>query len=265
MSDRYAVMFERLASRGEGALIPFVTLGDPDLHTSRRLLEQLVDQPVDALELGFPFSDPVADGPVLQAAATRALAAGVRVSDCFALVHATRARAPNLPIGLLVYANTVVARGILRFYDEAAAAGVDSVLIADLPLDEGASFDAAAARSGVLPVYVAPPNISERRARELALRTGGYTYVTSRVGVTGDHTRADEDSLASRLGVLQRSGAPPAVVGFGIATPADVRLALDSGARGVIVGSALVRRLHAEGAVPAEYLWVLKAATVGAC
>lgn len=265
MTARYAAMFQRLHAQGEGALVPFVTLGDPDRHGSRRILETLVEQGIDALELGFPFSDPVADGPVVQAAATRALASGTSVTDCLDLVRDVRARAPELPIGLLVYANTVVARGIDAFYREAAAAGADSVLVADVPLDEGEPFDVAADASGVAPIYVAAPNLSSARAHELAHRTRGYTYVTSRPGVTGDHAWADATALAHRIDLLQQAGAPPAVVGFGISTPGDVRAAMGAGARGVIVGSALVRRIHAEGAVPTAYLRELKAATVAAC
>ncbi|MBK8250563.1 MAG: tryptophan synthase subunit alpha [Gemmatimonadetes bacterium] len=263
MTARYAAMFERLSLRGESALIPFVTLGDPDRARSRDVLAAMVEQPIDGVELGVPFSDPVADGPVLQAAATRAVASGIRVRECLDLVHELRELAPHLPIGLLVYANTVTARGVARFYREAAAVGVDSVLVADLPLDEGGPFDVAAVAAGVSPIYVAAPNLSEARVAELARRTRGYTYVTSRPGVTGDDRHADGAALAGRIAALQRSAAPPAVVGFGISTPSDVRRACDAGARGVIVGSALVRRIHEDGTVPSSYLWELKAATAG--
>jgi tryptophan synthase alpha chain len=253
-------MFRRLAARGEVALIPFVTLGDPDAGTSRRILKTLVDLDVDALELGIPFSDPVADGPVLQAAARRALASGVRLTDCLDLVRCVRARAPDLPIGLLVYANTIAARGTATFYADVAAAGADSVLVADLPLDEGEPFERAAAAAHVAPIYIAPPNLSVERTAELARRTRGYTYVTSRPGVTGDLTVNDDVTLPLRIGALERAGASPAVVGFGISTPAHVRQAREAGARGVIVGSALVRRIN-DGRVPQAYLRELKEAT----
>lgn len=261
MSDRYHTLFARLESHGAAALIPFVTLGDPDLVGSARILDDVVEAGVDALELGIPFSDPVADGPVLQAAATRALAQGVSVSDCFALVRRVRSRAPAIPIGLLVYANTVVARGIEPFYRDAADAGVDSVLVADVPLDEGAPFDAAAAQVGIAPIYIAAPNITAARTAELAGRTRGYTYVTSRPGVTGDRGPRGDVTLERRIAALGAAGAPPAVVGFGISTADDVRHAVAAGARGVIVGSALVQRIVDEGAVPVGYLRELVAAT----
>lgn len=261
MSDRYATLFARLEPSGAAALIPFVTLGDPDLVGSARVLDALVDAGVDALELGIPFSDPVADGPVLQAAAARALAHGVRVSECFGLVRRARNRAPGMPIGLLVYANTVFARGIDAFYRDAAAAGVDSVLVADVPLDEGAPFDTAAAQAGIAPIYIAAPNLTPTRAAELAARTRGYTYVTSRPGVTGERGPRADVTLERRIAALRTAGAPPAVVGFGISTADDVRHAVAAGARGVIIGSALVQRIADEGSVPAGYLRDLVAAT----
>ncbi len=242
MTDRYDRMFSVLAARGEGAFIPFVTLGDPDPGASHAVLEALVDGGADALELGLPFSDPVADGPVIQAAATRALAAGTRIAGCWELIARVRRRAPDLPIGLLVYANLVVRPGPAAFYAAAREAGVDSVLVADLPLAEAAPFEAAAIGAGIAPVLIAPPNASADRLAGIAARSRGYTYVTSRAGVTGDD-RHDQADLAERIERLRTLGAPPPVVGFGISTPAAVRAVLAAGAAGAIAGSAVVRRL----------------------
>lgn len=243
IGHRYAAMFARLGAAGEGAFIPFLTLGDPAPAISAPLLEAVIDAGADALELGMPFSDPVADGPVIQAAATRALAAGTDVATCWRLVAGTRARHGDLPIGLLVYANLVVRRGLERFYREAADAGVDSVLVADVPLAEGAPFVAAASAAGVAPVLIVPPNVGPGRLAEIAAVSRGYSYVTSRGGVTGDDRQETED-LRGRLQALIEAKAAPAVVGFGIATPGQVRSALDAGAAGVIAGSALVRRIE---------------------
>ncbi len=241
MADRYARLFAR-PGPGRSALIPFLTLGDPDVTTCREHLRLIIGSGADALELGLPFSDPVADGPVLQAAATRALAAGVRISDCLTLVREVRDAHPDLPIGLLAYANTVVHRGADVFYREVAAAGADSVLVADVPLGEATPFEIAAEAAGIATVFIAPPNASRETLLELSRRTRGYTYVTSRRGVTGAHAGA-ERTLASRISELRALGAPPPVVGFGIATSDDVRAARRAGAAGVIVGSALVDRL----------------------
>jgi tryptophan synthase alpha chain len=249
MSDRYEALFRRLAGVREGAFIPFTVLGDPSPAASAGVLEALVAGGADALELGLPFSDPVADGPVIQAAGVRALAAGTRAADCWRLVAGVRAAHPALPIGLLVYANLVARPGPARFYAAAAEAGVDSVLIADLPLGEAAPFEAAALRAGIAPVFIAPPNAGPERLAAVAARTRGYTYVTTRAGVTGD-ARRDDDGLRDRLATLRRLGAPPPVLGFGIATPDQVRSALAAGAAGAIAGSAIVRRLAEAGDDP---------------
>lgn len=257
---RYRATFSRLANAGEGAFIPFLVLGDPDPVQSARLVDAVIAAGADGLELGLPFSDPVADGPVIQAAAGRALAAGATVTGGFASIGAIRARHPEVPIGLLVYANLVVARGLERFYHDAAAAGVDSVLVADVPTDEIDPFAAAAAAAGVAPVLIAPPNADPaRRARILAV-SRGYCYLTSRAGVTGVDD-GDRRDLAGRLAGLAGDGAPP-VIGFGIATPDQVRAALGGGARGVIVGSALTR-LVADHRDDPDRMIAAVAATVG--
>jgi tryptophan synthase alpha chain len=131
--SRYAAMFERLRARGEGAFGAFVMLGDPDPRASARVLDALVKGGADMIEVGIPFSDPIADGPVIQAAAGRALASGVRTAQCFDLIAAFRRRHPDVPVGILTYANLVLARGRRAFLAGAAEAGADSLLVADLP------------------------------------------------------------------------------------------------------------------------------------
>jgi tryptophan synthase alpha chain len=260
---RYDVMFGALRRRGEVALIPFLTLGDPDPASSERLLEAVVTAGADALELGLPFSDPVADGPVIQAAASRALVGGATRAGGWELLARVRRRHPDLPIGLLVYANLTIRPGLDCFYQEAAAAGADSVLVADLPIDEAAPWVAAATRAGLAPVFIVPPNADPNRIDRIARQTRGYTYVTTRAGVTGEDHREHHD-LAARLSFIAAAGGPPAVLGFGISTPEQVRSAVAAGAGGVIVGSALARRIDAsdcDGAAVAELVRVLKAAT----
>ena len=242
---RYARMFERLRSAREGAFIPFLMLGDPDPARSLAAFRAMVRGGPDALELGLPFSDPIADGPVIQAAAARALAAGVRRRDCWDIVAQLRAERPELPLGLLVYANLVCHRGPEQFFAEAAAAGVDSVLVADLPVLESAPVADAARRAGIAPVFIAPPNADAARLRAIAGAGEGYTYVTSREGVTGADERLHRDQSAL-IAALKSLGAPPPVLGFGISRPEQVRAALAMGAEGAISGSAVVR-LVAEG------------------
>ena len=256
---RYAAMFERLAKAGEGAFIPFAMLGDPDPARSLRLVRALAQSGADALELGLPFSDPVADGPVIQAAASRALTAGVRRADCWSIVRAVRTEFPGIPIGLLVYANLVCHRDAAEFYGQAATAGVDSVLVADLPVLESAPVAEAARAAGIAPVFIAPPNADDARLAAIAAAGEAYTYVTSRQGVTGTDERLQrgQAGLITRLVAL---GAPPPVLGFGIATAEHVRTALSMGAAGAISGSAVVR-LAADGGDVSRFVREMKAAT----
>lgn len=256
---RYAAMFERLRAEGRGAFIPFAMLGDPNPPQSLTLLRTLAAAGADALELGLPFSDPVADGPVIQAAATRALAAGVKRADCWSLIATIRAEFPDLPLGLLVYANLVCHREPAAFYAAAARAGVDSVLVADLPVLESAPISAAARAAEIAPVFIAPPNADAARLQRIASAGEGYTYVTSREGVTGadEHLQRDQSRL---IRMLIEFGAPPPVLGFGISRPEHVRAAMTMGAVGAISGSAVVR-LAAEGGDVASFVREMRAAT----
>jgi len=246
---RYRAMFDGLAARGEGAFVPFLVLGDPDPATSAELIRALVRGGADALELGFPFSDPIADGPVIQAAATRALAGGFGAADGWAILAAARQEHPAIPIGLLVYANLVMHQGPEAFFRSAAAAGVDSVLVADAPMLESGPIAAAARAHRIAPVCIAPPNADDRRLARIARASEGYVYVTSRPGVTGADAalRSEARGLIERLG---RLGAAPSLLGFGIATPEHVRDAIGLGAAGAISGSAVVRHIaqHPPGA-----------------
>jgi tryptophan synthase alpha chain len=260
MTGRYAAMFKRCADAGEGAFGAFLTLGDPDLETSAALLDALVEGGADMVELGIPFSDPVADGPVIQAASARALKAGVRTAQCLDLVAAFRARHGDIPIGILTYANIVVARGIQPFCAALAAAGVDSLLVADVPSLEAAPYAAAARSTGIDLVMIAAPNTPRDTLVKIAGLSSGYTYCVARAGVTGADAELslDHGGLFATLGEV---GAPPPVLGFGISTPDQVRQAIASGAAGVISGSAIVAKVEQGAAAVREFVATMKAAT----
>jgi tryptophan synthase alpha chain len=234
--SRYAAMFERLAQRGEGAFGAFLMLGDPDLETSARLLDAVVAGGADMIEVGIPFSDPVADGPVIQAAAQRALSAGVRVGDCFDLIRGFRKRHRDVPLGILTYANLVVAR--TGFARDAAEAGADSLLIADVPALEAEPFARDMDQAGIAPVLIAAANTPGATLERIARLSKAYTYCVSRAGITGTHAGGEFDGALIRR--LKEAGAPPPIFGFGIAKPEHVRAALAAGAAGVICGSAIV-------------------------
>lgn len=252
--SRYAAMFERLG--GEGAFGAFLMLGDPDLETSARLLDDLVAGGADMIEVGIPFSDPVADGPVIQAAAQRALAAGVRVSDCLDLIAGFRSRHPDAPVGILTYANIVMARA--GFIREVAEAGADSLLIADVPALEAERYARDMKQAGIEPVLIAAANTPDATLKRVAELSSAYTYCVSRAGITGTHAGGQFDSALIQR--LNSAGAAPPVFGFGISTPEHVRAALDAGARGVICGSAIVD-CAARGGDVTQLIRSLKAAT----
>jgi tryptophan synthase alpha chain len=243
MTNRYQQCFSRLKQNSEGAFVPFVMLGDPDLETGYRIITTLIDNGADALELGIPFSDPIADGPVIQASAIRALANGATLDKCFKLIAAIRKDYPQIPIGLLVYANLVVANSIDQFYAKAQNAGVDSVLVADVPIIESERFVNPAKVHQIQPIFIATPNASTERLQQVAQQSQGYTYLLSRAGVTGTEVQA-EMPMDRILKSLRSFNAPPCLLGFGISTPQQVAMAIASGADGVISGSAVVKLIE---------------------
>jgi tryptophan synthase alpha chain len=254
--SRYAAMFERLAERREGAFGAFLMLGDPELATSTALLDAVVEGGADMIEVGIPFSDPVADGPVIQAAAQRALAAGVRVGDCFELIAGFRERHPDVPVGILTYANLVVSRA--GFMRDAVEAGADSLLIADVPALEAEPFARRMEQAGIEPVLIAAANTPDPTLKRIAGLSKAYTYCVSRAGITGTHAGGQFDAgLVKRV---REAGAPPPVFGFGISKPQHVRAALSAGAAGVICGSAIVD-LASRGGNIADLVRTLKDST----
>jgi tryptophan synthase alpha chain len=237
--SRYNEMFSQLAKKKQGAFIPFVVLFDPDRSLSKEIINALIEGGADALELGIAFSDPLADGPTIQKAGLRALKNKSTVKDALSLVREIRLEHAHIPIGILTYANLVVKNSAAWFYSTCHASGVDSVLVADVPLHEFTPFYEQARLHNIAPVLIAPPNLPLERCRDLASCCEGYTYVVTRTGVTGanEHINLGHQDL---LKALKASNAPPAVFGFGISTPEHVKKALSEGAAGVISGSKVV-------------------------
>ena len=238
--SRYETLFTKLEAEKRIAFIPFVTLGDPNFDDSLSIVESLIAGGADALELGFPFSDPIADGPTIQKAAKRALEAGVSIENCFQLLEKIRQAHPEIPIGLLLYSNLVFKPGMDKFYHRLAQVGVDSILIADVPLLEIQPFLACAEEHGIEQVLILPPDASEEKIQAVARNSQGYIYLLSRSGVTGTETQAElpKDTVIESL--KQVGGAPP-VLGFGIAEPKQVEDTRFAGASGAISGSAVVK------------------------
>jgi tryptophan synthase alpha chain len=237
---RYARRFKQLSQAGQKAFIPFTLLGWPDMETSYKSIRLMIEAGVSALELGFPFSDPVADGPVIQEASQEAIDAGFRVDDGFALLKQARAMDNDIPIGLLVYYNIVIARGLEAFFADAQASGVDAVLIADLPPESASEIIEIAHTHQIELIFIVSPLTSESRLAGIQEMAGGFVYVVSRLGITGVDNRTDE-SLGQLIRLLKTLIKLPVCVGFGVSTPEQAEKMLMLGADGVITGSRIVQ------------------------
>ena len=246
--------FAGAKASGRAALVVFVEAGDPDLATTRRLLPALAAAGADVLELGIPFSDPLADGPVIQRASERALASRTTLSAVVALLMELRTTGFAAPVVVFSYANPILAMGEAEFAHRAAAAGADGVLVTDLPPEEGRSFASILKSAKLDPVYLVTPTSPDARIRRAGSLSRGFLYVVSRAGITG--TRRDlPEGLEALVGRV-RTSVPrlPLAVGFGLSTPEQVGAVAEI-ADGVVVGSAVVAAMEdavGEGRDPVE-------------
>ncbi|MFM7074530.1 MAG: tryptophan synthase subunit alpha [Planctomycetaceae bacterium] len=236
-----AARFAAIAAAGRGAVAPFVTAGDPDLATTLEILKALDRAGAAVCELGVPYSDPTADGPVIQASYTRALAAGFTLEAFFAMAAEATA-AVTMPILPMVSYSIIYRRGIDRFVADAHAAGLAGLVVPDLPLEESDLLDAACRGADLALVRLVTPTTPPARAEEIARRSTGFLYCVSVAGVTGARTELPP-GLVERVQWLRSRATVPVLVGFGVSTPGQVA-ALGKVADGAIVGSALVRRIE---------------------
>ncbi|QNQ91314.1 tryptophan synthase subunit alpha [Corynebacterium poyangense] len=250
--SRYDQLFSHLHRKNEGAFVPFLMLGDPNPEISMEIVRAVVEAGADALELGVPFSDPVADGPTIQKSHLRALDSGVVVDDALAQIRQIREEFPELPLGMLIYGNVAFTRGIDRFYAEFADAGADSILLPDIPVREGEPFAQAAIDAGIDPIFIAPAQASESTLAGVAALSRGYIYAISRDGVTGTERESSTTGLDQVVENIRRFHGAPILLGFGISEPQHVRDAINAGAQGAITGSAITRILekHCSGHHP---------------
>lgn len=239
--SRFDTLFATLKAKNEGAFVPFVTLCDPDFDRSLEIIDTMIANGADALELGFPFSDPLLDGPVIQAANKRALDGGYSTDACFEMIAKIRAKYPEIPIGLLLCANLIFVPTAEKFFQRCKQTGVDAVLIADLPVLVADEFVPVAKKVGIQPVFICPPNADKQTIERIAQLTEGYTYLVSRAGVTSAENQAHAGNLDNLIESLKQAKAAPILQGFGIAKPQQVKEALALGADGAISGSAIVK------------------------
>lgn len=234
----YSEAFEELKNKKEGAFIPFIVAGDPDFETSIEIAKTFVENGADALEIGFPFSDPVADGPSVQTADIRALKSGMTTEKCFQFIERIR-EFTSIPIGLLVYYNLIYRKGIETFYKRASEAGVTGILAADLPPEEAGPAVEMADKYGLNQIFMVAQTTRDERIDEIAKLGSGFLYVVAVMGVTGARSDIQSSTVDLITRVKDRTDLPIAV-GFGISKPEHVRDVINSGSDGAIVASAII-------------------------
>jgi tryptophan synthase alpha chain len=245
--DRIRAAFEAARTEGRAALVPYVVAGYPDLDTSYEAAIACIDAGADLLEVGLPYSDPLADGATLQRASSAALKAGATFDRSIALVRRIAESRPRVPLVPMCYANQVIGGGDGREAARRLAdGGASGIIVADLTPDEGAQFEAVAGAVGLAVVYLVAPTTPPERRAAIARRTGGFLYCVSLVGVTGARTSLPRQ-VARLVRDVRASSPVPVAVGFGVSRPAHVRVLARAGADGVIVASALVDALGDDG------------------
>jgi tryptophan synthase alpha chain len=242
-------------------LVACIVAGDPSFDESIGITRELVRAGTDIIEFVMPFSDPVADGPVIQQAGARALASGMNTDRLFSLIREVR-KETGIPLLIMTYANIVIQRGIQEFYLDTANAGADGVVIADVPLEEADPFCAAARNAGIDPILFISQTTSPERMGRILAKAGGFVYLVAALGVTGTREGISPDTL-DLLKRIKKKTSLPVVPGFGIATPEHVRRYAEAGADGIIVGSALIRIIGERASREAGAEWGVGALVKG--
>jgi tryptophan synthase alpha chain len=234
----YKQVFSELKEQNRTALIPFFVIGDPDLDTSLAVVKTAIDAGADILELGIAFSDPIADGPTIQKADIRALKSGMNVVKALEFIRKVK-EYRDIPIGLLMYYNLVYQYGTQKFFNDFHGAGVNSVLVADLSVDDADEIVSPAVAAGLDTVFMVTPNTRPERMQLIASRTTGFIYTVSVLGVTGSREQLS-DTVSELVGQLKSLTGVPVCVGFGISKPEHAAAVARAGADGVIIGSKVV-------------------------
>ncbi len=248
--NRIAAKFEELADRGERALICYVVAGYPDILGSQRVTESLIAGGADIIEIGIPFSDPIADGPTIQSASNKALLRGTKPEDALRLAARIRKKHPATPLLVMTYYNILHRAGVEEFMRRCKKNGVDGFIIPDLPVEEGAEYVAAASKLDLATVFLVSPNTPPERLERIVKSTSGFLYLVSVFGITGARDSFEDYTRNAVRRVKEAAGTRvPLAVGFGIGTPAHAKYMITAGADAVIVGSAIVDKISRSNGV----------------
>ncbi len=244
MQNRITEKFAELAERGERAFVCYVVAGYPDIDTSHKVIDALVKGGADIIEIGIPFSDPIADGPTIQEASHSALERGVTPENALQLAKAVRKKYPKLPLLAMTYFNILVHHGIERFMSQAKASGIDGFILPDVPVEEAEAYSAIASKLGLATVFLVSPNTSHDRLKKIVNSSSGFLYLVSVYGITGARKSFEDYTINAIRNVKQAAvDKIPVAVGFGISTPTHVQFMIRAGADAIIVGSAIINRI----------------------
>ncbi|WP_343188384.1 tryptophan synthase subunit alpha [Buchnera aphidicola (Ceratoglyphina bambusae)] len=243
MNIIYKKLFSNLRKKKEGCLIPFIVLGDPDLDTSLEIIISIIENGADAIEIGIPFSDPLADGYIIQNANLRALKKNVTLLKCFDILKNLKNKYTNFPIGILTYANLIFNKGINNFYEICSKIGLDSILIVDVPIEESKMFYECSIKNNISQIFICPPNVNNVMLNKIIKMSKSYIYILSRSGVTGI---CKKKFFKTNLIVkkIKKISSIPLVQGFGIYSTNQIKNILMNKINGVICGSVVVKQIE---------------------
>jgi tryptophan synthase alpha chain len=244
MQNRISEKFYEVTKKGEGALICYVVAGYPDISISKQVINALVKGGTDIIEVGIPFSDPIADGPTIQAASNTALRKGMTPEKALHIIRSVRKQHPNLPLLAMTYSNILVRAGMEKFMSESKQCGLDGFILPDMPVEQSDTYSLTASKLNLATVFLVSPNTSDTRLRKIIASTSGFLYVVSVYGITGARNSFEKYTLNTIRAVKQVSGSKvPVAVGFGISRPSHAKSMIAAGAEAVIVGSAVVNKI----------------------
>ncbi|HET8856046.1 MAG TPA: tryptophan synthase subunit alpha [Nitrososphaeraceae archaeon] len=243
-NNRINKKFKELKSMNQKALICYVVAGYPDIRASENIIASLINGGADIIEIGIPFSDPIADGSTIQDAIQNSLVAGTTPDMCLELASRIRKSFPDIPLIIMTYSNILFRKGYIQFATQAKKSGIDGLIIPDIPIEEAKEYIDAVKRTGMSTIFLVSPNTSEKRLKIISKVCTGFLYVISIFGTTGERKGFDEYTIQSIKRVKKViSDNLPLAVGFGISNPQHVRYMINAGADGVIIGSAIIKKI----------------------